>query len=107
MKPLPGVGEIGRGASNPAPESQHAKLRKASHELEGVFVQQLFAAMREATPSDDLMGASQGEKMFTSMLDDAMAGQAAQRFDRGLGEALYRQLSRSLPPEEDGSGSAP
>jgi Rod binding domain-containing protein len=97
MKPLPGVGSS--APSSAGPENPHAKLRRLSKELEGVFVQQLFSAMRDATPKNDLMGESEGEKMFTSMLDDAMASQASQRFDRGLGEALYRQLSRSLPPE--------
>jgi len=76
------------------------EVRRLSHQLEGVFVAQLFQAMR-ATVSQ-AQGASPdgaGEEMFTSMFDDAVAGQAADRMQRGLGEALYRQLSRSLPPD--------
>ena len=31
--------------------------------------------------------------MYTGLMDDALANQAAERSTRGLGEALYRQLA--------------
>jgi Rod binding domain-containing protein len=72
-----------------------AKLRKAAHQLEGVFLSHLFQAMRESVPQNPDGGT--GQEMFTSMLDDELASRAADQLHRGLGEALYRQLSRRLP----------
>lgn len=75
--------------------AQQAKLRKAAHQLEGVFISHLFQAMRESVPQNE--DSSMGQEMFTSMLDDQLASRAADQLHRGLGEALYRQLSRRLP----------
>jgi Rod binding domain-containing protein len=86
-------------------DDAHAKLRRAAHQLEGVFVRQLFQAMRESGPSAGLLGGGAGEQMFTSLMDDALADTAAQRLERGIGEALYRQLSRSLPPAPEAPAS--
>ena len=86
--PAGGPGEI--AALTPAQQ----KLRTASHQLEGVFLAQLFRAMRETVPQDGQGGEAQA--MFTSMLDDTLAAKAADGLERGLGEALYRQLSRRL-----------
>lgn len=73
--------------------AERAKLRQAAHQLEGVFLAQLFQAMRATVPAD---GAGQAEQQFQAMLDDTLAGQATLRTERGLGEALYRQLARHL-----------
>jgi Rod binding domain-containing protein len=77
---------------------QRAKLREAAHQLEGIFLSQLFQAMRQTVPASDSPDAA-GREMFTSMMDDELAARAADRLHRGLGEALYRQLSRRLPEE--------
>ena len=76
------------------------RLRKLAHQLEGVFLNQLFQAMRE-TVHDESSGADPGRDMFTSMFDQSMADAAAQRMDRGIGEALYRQLARRLSETHD------
>jgi Rod binding domain-containing protein len=76
--------------------SDQAKLRKASHQLEGIFLGQLFQAMRQTVPQAD-GETSEAQQMFTSMLDDQLAAKAADQLQRGLGEAIYRQLSRQLP----------
>jgi Rod binding domain-containing protein len=76
--------------------AQREKLRKAAHQLEGVFLGHLFQAMRDSVPQGD-GESSLGQQMFTSILDDELATRAADQLHRGLGEALYRQLSRRLP----------
>ncbi len=86
------------GGPTPPPGPDHAKLRKAAQNLEAVFLNQLFQAMRSTVPTGGVVEASPGEAMFTAMLDERLSQVAAQRMDRGLGEALYRQLSRHLPP---------
>ncbi|HYC33284.1 MAG TPA: rod-binding protein [Gemmatimonadales bacterium] len=86
-----------RGRARPDLEAARSRLRQAAHQLEGVFMAQLFQAMRATVP--DSGDAGGGQAMFTSMLDDELAARAADRMHRGLGEALYRQLSRRLPAE--------
>jgi flagellar protein FlgJ len=75
----------------------HAQLRRMSRELEGMFVAQLFHAMRASVPSDGLIPPAPGQEQFTSMLDDRLASEAAKRLRGGMSEALYRQLARRLP----------
>ncbi len=96
---------IGGPAPAPTLEAQHAQLRKAAHQLEGVFMSQLFQAMRGSeSAAPEVSGGSAGET-FRAMMDDQIAERAAMRMDRGIGEALYRQLSRNLPPLPTGTAS--
>lgn len=77
-----------------------AEIRKLSNQLEGVFVSQLFQAMRDTVSQGDGLGQpSPGEQMFTSLFDDTVASQAAEHMQHGLGDALYRQLTRGMPPD--------
>jgi Rod binding domain-containing protein len=93
MKPVPGVA----AAASAAPINERAELRKLSQDLEGVFVRQLIAAMRESVPKEDGLG-SAGQELFTNLFDDALAKLVAERMQRGMSEALYRQLARGLAP---------
>jgi hypothetical protein len=78
-----------------------AELRRLAHALEGVFLNQLFQAMRQSVPrGQGPLAPGSGEEMFTSLMDESLSRQAAERMSRGVGEALYRQLARGLPPEE-------
>ena len=101
---MSGVGPLRGGTPAGGPVSPnaaaHQKLRTLSKELEGVFLGQLFQAMRATVPENETMGGGAGQEMFTAMLDERMAHEAAQRMHGGIGDALYRQLSRRLPPEE-------
>ena len=56
--------------------------------------------MRATVPQDGITEAAPGQELFTSLLDERLASQAAERMKGGLGEALYRQMARRLPPEE-------
>lgn len=86
--------------------AKREQLRKLAHELEGVFVAQLFQAMRRTAPGGGILEPSPGEETFTGMLDDLMARRAAEQSTHGIGEALYRQLARRLPAEP-ASGERP
>lgn len=98
--PKPDSAGTAVGARHASPQdSAHAKLRKAAHELEGVFVAELFKAMRATVPEDGIIGQAQGQELFQGMMDDRVADLYAGRSRGGLGEALYRQLSRRLPDE--------
>jgi flagellar protein FlgJ len=77
--------------------AREAKLRKAAHDLEGVFVNEMFKAMRATVPDDGLLAQNSGQDMFTGMLDQHLAETYAEHAGKGMGEALYHQLSRRLP----------
>jgi flagellar protein FlgJ len=80
-----------------APErKQDADLKKVAGQLEGVFVQQLFKAMRDTVPQEEgIVSGGSGEDIFTSLMDEHLAAETPKHWQGSLGEALYRQL-RSL-----------
>ena len=78
------------------PLTEDARLRQSSRDLEGVFVEQLFKAMRETVPENSLLSGGAGEEMFTSMMDGHLASELPASWENGLGEALYRQLRGAL-----------
>ena len=80
----------------PSPGDPDLKLRQAAKQLEGVFVEHLFAAMRATVPNGGLVDGGSGEDIFTSMLDRHVADQLAADWDRGLGAAVYRQLRAAI-----------
>ena len=83
----------------PAARPPRAEMLRLSHELQAVFLRQLFAAMRQNGVSEGASPKGPGEEMFTSMLDDRLATEAANHLQSRLGEALYRQLTRNLPAD--------
>jgi peptidoglycan hydrolase FlgJ len=89
MTQIPAVG----AAQAPRDSAHDARLRRTAQQLEGVFVQQLFKAMRDTVPENELAGGGLGEEIFTGLMDQNVADSAAGRWERGLGGAIYRQLS--------------
>ena len=81
----------------------HVELKRLAHELEGVFVNQLFQAMRATVPTSGPLGNDPGEELFTSMLDQSLAQEAARHLDHGIADALYRQLARRLGDASPGA----
>lgn len=79
------------------PTSKNDRLWQAAHDLEGVFLAQLFQAMRKTVPQDEgFLASSSSEDMFSAMLDEMLGKLAAERLEGGMGDALYRQLSRRI-----------
>ncbi|MEP6571518.1 MAG: rod-binding protein [Gemmatimonadota bacterium] len=98
------TGIMPTGGRNPTPNAdgtlskaaQLERLRTASHRLEGLFVSKLFEAMRATVPHEGLVEDVPGQDTFTAMLDERMAEITANHSRNGVGESLYRQLSRRL-----------
>lgn len=78
------------GATDPAVPRE--KLTKLAQQLEGVFLNQLFQAMRQSVPQDGPLAQAPGQELFTQMFDERMANEAARGMSRGLTDALVRQL---------------
>jgi len=94
--------------SSAAQQSPEA-LKGAAKQFEALFLNMMLKSMRDATPQDGMFD-SQQTKMFTSMLDQQLSQNMAQR-GVGLADMLVRQLSHSLnkklPTDEDGLSSLP
>ncbi len=90
-----------RPLTSAPPRNEDEQLRRMSHELEGLFLRQLFQAMRESVPQSGLTGDSTAEEMFQSLLDDRLSSEASSRMRNGIGEALYQQIRSRLKTEGD------
>ena len=95
MSGADGVGGPAAVGGAAKPDSR-AQVRRLAHQLEGVFLDQLFQAMRASVPQGGAIDAAPGQEMFTQMFDERVAAEAANHMSRGLGEALYRQLAARL-----------
>jgi flagellar protein FlgJ len=84
-------------ATQPNLTADEQRLRAVTKQLEGVFVQQLFKAMRETVPKDGFTDGGAGEDIFTGMMDEKIATHVPEHWERGIGESLYRQLRSALP----------
>ncbi len=68
-------------------------MRKAAADLQGLFVQQMYKAMRESVSTEGgLVERSQGEEMFAGLMDERFAADTGTRWHRGLGDAIYRAI---------------
>jgi flagellar protein FlgJ len=94
MNGIPGV-----GPAAPQHGRTRAQVRALAQQLEGVFLAQLFQAMRQSVPQDGAIDAAPGQPMFTQMFDERMADEAARHETHGLVDALVRQLAARLPAD--------
>ena len=85
--------------SNPAstsltakPADQKAELEKAATQFEAIFVRQMLAAARKASPPDGLFDNSATEQ-FQSMQDSNYADLMSQHGGLGLAKTIAQQLS--------------
>lgn len=81
--------------------SQDRALRESAKQLEGLFVQQMYKAMRETVPQQEgIVSGGAGEDMFTGLMDQHLAAETPSHWGGGLAEALYRQLRGRLPASD-------
>ncbi|MFV0441121.1 MAG: rod-binding protein [Lachnospirales bacterium] len=71
------------------------ELKEACKEFESYFLQTVMKEMRKTIPEDEnsLIKKSQGEKIFTDMLDEEYAKMSAEQNTVGLADMLYKQMS--------------
>ena len=91
---VPRIPGTAAGLPLAAPTASRAdRLRQASSDLEGVFVEQLMKVMRETVPEDGLTAGGSGEQMFAGMLDQHLSAEVPKQWHRGLSASLYRDLT--------------
>ncbi len=90
---IDGISAAAESAARAAPKLR--ELRKASQDIEGVFVKDLLAIMRRSLPKG-MLGDAPGKEIFEDMLDQALADSAAKTGTFGIGKLLYQQLSPAV-----------
>ena len=81
-------------------DERDAKLMKTAGQLEGMFVQQLYKAMRETVPQQEgIVSGGAGEDIFTGLLDQHLAAETPKQWEHGIAQALYRQLRHGTPAD--------
>lgn len=70
------------------------QLKKACNQFEQYFVNQLFKEMRSTVKNGGLIPKSQGEKLFEDMLYDEYSKNISKGQGIGIGEMMYKQLSK-------------
>ena len=86
-------------SANLTPQQQQAlqHLHTAATQLEGVFLDMLFSAMRETVPKEGIFGQqSAAEDTFSQMLDEQRAQSVAQSGSFGIAKVLEQQLRASV-----------
>src|SRR5437763_15874286 len=91
---IAGGGGAGGAAGAGQAATADGKLRKTALQMEGMFVQKLFAAMRETVPTDGVMPAGGAEGTFTQLLDEQYAEAVPSQWSgqHSIAQALYEQL---------------
>ena len=84
-----------------AKDSEDKKLKKACTDFEAVFMGYMLKTMRKTVPHDDKGAMGNQKEIYDSMFDQQLTTQISQsKKSFGIGEAMYRQLSRKRHDEE-------
>ena len=70
-------------------------LEKASQQFESLLLNFMIREMRSTVPESGLFPRSMAEEMYTSMLDEELAGVMAERGGIGISRILIDQLSEN------------
>lgn len=92
-------GPTAAGLPQPAAPDRLARLKDTSGKLEGIFVEQLFKAMRDTVPQDGIADGGQGEEIFTGLMDQKLADEVPAQWKRGIADALVKELRPRVRPE--------
>ncbi|MDR2861203.1 MAG: rod-binding protein [Syntrophobacterales bacterium] len=95
--------EINKGYGKKTAEDQEKSLRKACADFESIFGYYLLKSMRAVTPSSPLLSFP-GKDVYNMMLDQKIAEDLSHKgHGLGLKDMLYRQFSRSMTVNEQGT----
>jgi len=78
------------------------ELRKATDELEAIFINMMMKSMRSTiTETDGIFKKSESEKMFQEMLDEEYANNMAASGGIGISDMIFKQFEQSMASEDD------
>jgi Rod binding domain-containing protein len=79
------------------PAAQRARLEAAAKEFEGIMMEMMLKEMRKTVPDSPLLGKSNAEDIYQSMLDSQYVHLMEDRGGLGLAQLLVQQLGPELP----------
>ncbi|MBP2637688.1 MAG: flagellar rod assembly protein/muramidase FlgJ [Firmicutes bacterium] len=82
-------------AASAATAAEDAKLKATCQEMEAVFLNLMLKQMRETVPKGTLLGNTQAEQTFRSMLDTELTKNMAKAGGMGLADMIYRQMTKT------------
>lgn len=82
-----------RGQSKFGQVDSEKDMEKVARDFESVFVNKLFESMRKTVPKSGLLDSSAMD-MYQSLMDQEMAKQMSERKGMGIGEMVYKDLSK-------------
>jgi flagellar protein FlgJ len=74
------------------------ELKKVCQEFESIMLTMMYKQMKATVPKSGLMPESTGRDIMESMLDEKLIEKASESKGAGLGDVLYKQLSKRLNP---------
>jgi flagellar protein FlgJ len=94
-------GEFERALEQAIEEKDEKKLKKACSDLEAIFVNMMFKQMRNTVQKSGLIDGGSAEEMFEDMLFERYTQEASKGQGTGLGDVLYKQLSKGIKKESE------
>ncbi|MEA4845822.1 MAG: rod-binding protein [Clostridiaceae bacterium] len=92
-------GDFEKALEKAMEEKDEKKLKEACSDLEAIFVSMMFKQMRNTVQKSGLFDGGMAEEVYEDMLYDKYAEEVSKGSGTGLGDLLYRQLSKSMKPE--------
>lgn len=86
-------------------QKELARLKKASAEVESLFLSSLLKSLKGLIPPNGLLPKSAGMGIYDSMFDQEISSFLSQGQTIGLGRMLYQQLLRDRDPNIIKAGS--
>ncbi|MDC7236050.1 MAG: rod-binding protein [Spirochaetales bacterium] len=79
--------------------SEALKLKEACDDFEAIFIKQMLDSMKKTINRSELTKRNMGEELFEDMLYDEYAKKMSDTADLGIGDMMFKQLSRQLPSD--------
>ncbi len=90
-----------KGNIEKSKQQRDKELKETCAAFEGMFMQMMMKTMRSASIESNLIKKSNGEKIFTDLLDQEYVNIATKNEATGLGGTLYQYLKNTLPEYKD------
>lgn len=71
-------------------------LKKVCSDFESIMLNMMFKEMKATVQKSEFIPEDSGTKIFDSMLDEKLMDEASKGKGLGLGDMLYKQLSKQL-----------
>ena len=75
------------------------KLQENCRQFEALLLNSMLKAMRKTIEKTGLFYGGRAEEIYTSMLDQEYSNIISRRSEKGIAEALYKQLKRKEAPQ--------